>query len=670
MPKQKASLGFLLLAVFAVPGQAAAEVIPNDPHFQLQWGLKNTGQTIKEQPGTVGADVRAAAAWEIHAGTSSVVVAIVGRGIDPHPEFADRLLEGYATVGDPFDTLDTCPHDTHLAGIIAAATDNAEGIAGLNGRAWLLPVRVFDGCSGTQSATAEGIIWAVDHGADVVLVPIKFANGTQALTDAVAYAVAHDAVIIAPAGDDGENRIAFPAAVAGCLAVSATTNRDTLSSDSNFGPGLDLAAPGDAIWSTWTGDGYAYQPSTRDTAPASAFVAGVAALVRSYAPQLSGAAVAQLLLDSADDLGDLLHFGAGRVNALRALELAPRPALRFEHVEPFPTTIPPDASSSFRIRIVGVAETIVAKSVSLLYRTELPEFTQAPLMPLGDDLFLVELPGVACESTVEYFLTAAGDGGTIITDPLDAPSRLHSANAIRSEVLFEDDFEEDRGWEVEGGDNTSGRWSRVIPVGTSAQPGFDYSPDAGRFCYITGQHFGGNNDGTNDVDGGPVRLTSPEIELTAADAEVSYARWFYSSGGTPDQLVVELSRDGGESWATIETVEAAGVWEINRFRLSEFPEVVGDQLRVRFSTADLPNDSLTEAGVDDFRVHAIRCSIVHGDGNDDGFIDGTDFALMLGCWSGPGESFPKASCDAFDFDRDRHVGLPDFKGFQGVFRPR
>ena len=164
---------------------------------------------------------------------------------------------------------------------------------------------------------------------------------------------------------------------------------------------------------------------------------------------------------------------------------------------------------------------------------------------------------------------------------------------------------------------------------------------------------------------------SPVIELTAADAEVSYARWFQSLSGTPDQLLVEMSRDGGESWATVETVEAIdAASEISRFRLSEFPEVVGDQLRVRFSTADSPSDSLTEAGVDDFRVRAIRCSIVHGDGNDDGFIDATDFALMLGCWSGPSESFPTSSCDPFDFDRDRHVGLRDFKGFQGVFRPR
>ena len=102
--------------IIALGARFAAGANPNDPDLPLQWGLCNTGQAVDGQPGTVGADVRALEAWSIHAGTSSIVVAIVGRGIDPHPEFADRLLEGCATVGDPFDTLDACPHDTHLAG--------------------------------------------------------------------------------------------------------------------------------------------------------------------------------------------------------------------------------------------------------------------------------------------------------------------------------------------------------------------------------------------------------------------------------------------------------------------------------------------------------------------------------------------------------------------------
>jgi len=357
-----------------------------------------------------------------------------------------------ATVGDPFDTLDACPHDTHLAGIIAAATSNSVGVAGLNGRAWLLPVRVLDGCVGTKSATAEGIRWAVDHGADVILAAVQFSQGTDELADAVAYAASDDVVVIAPVGSAGNNEVAYPATFDGCLAVSATTNQDTLSEASNYGPEVDLAAPGNGIWSTWTDGGYAYQQPARDTASASAFVAGITALVRSYAPQLSALEVTQILIDSADDLGEPgwdMYFGAGRVNAKRALELATPPVMRFEHVEQLPTTVPPGATSSFVIRIVGEGQTVVADSASLFYRSDSQEFASKPLTPLGQDLFVVELPSVTCDSTLEYYLAAAGNGGTEVTDPLGAPARLHVAGAIHAETLFEDDFEED--WGVGGG---------------------------------------------------------------------------------------------------------------------------------------------------------------------------------------------------------------------------
>lgn len=669
MQGSSATSRLFLAAVLAGPAAALSEVIPNDPYFALQWGLRNTGQMVEGQPGTVGADIRAPAAWTAHTGTSSVVIAIIGRGIDPHPEFADRLLEGHATAGDLFDTLDTCPHDTHLAGIIAAATDNGEGVAGLNGRARLLPVRVFDGCTGTQTATAEGIVWAVDNDADIVLVPIQFDEGTRELEVAVGYALAHDVLVIAPAGDAGTNDFVYPAAFDGCLTVSATTNRDTLSTTSNYGPQVDLAAPGHAVWSTWTGGGYGYQPPGRDTASAAAFVAGVATLVRSYAPQVSADDVAQVLLDSADDLGKPLHFGVGRVNAQRALELTPPPALRFEHVEPLPATVPPGQTSSFTIRIIGVSESVVVNSAMLFSRSESPEFVSIPLSKLGDDLFIVELPGVACDSTLEYFLTATGNGDTVVTDPIDAPDRLYAAHAIHSGLLFEDNFERGLGWAVEGGNDTSGRWSRVIPVPTAAQPGFDYSPDADHYCYVTGQHFGGS-DGTNDVDDGPVVLTSPVIDLATEDAEVSYARWFHSTGGIADSLLVEVSRDAGQSWVTVETVTSRDEWVLSSFRLSDFPQVEGEHLQIRFSAADVTDDSLTEAAVDEFRVRTIRCSIVMGDANGNGLVDRADFALMVDCWTGPGEFSSGASCNVLDLDHNRRVDLRDFHAFQGVFRPR
>ena len=148
------------------------------------------------------------------------MVAIVGRGIDPHPEFEDRLLEGTALTGDLFDTHDTCPYDTHLAGIIAAARNNVIGVAGLNDRVQILPVRVFDGCAGLRESVAEGIIWATDEGASLILVPMQFDSTSDALSNAVSYAATQDVVVIAPAGSLANPEVLFPAALSDCMAVA------------------------------------------------------------------------------------------------------------------------------------------------------------------------------------------------------------------------------------------------------------------------------------------------------------------------------------------------------------------------------------------------------------------------------------------------------------------
>jgi hypothetical protein len=152
---------------------------------------------------------------------------------------------------------------------------------------------------------------------------------------------------------------------------------------------------------------------------------------------------------------------------------------------------------------------------------------------------------------------------------------------------------------------------------------------------------------------------------------VTYARWFHCSGtGTEDHLIVEASRDGGDTWVTVETVSSTDAWVATSFRLSEFPEVTGNQLRVRFTTADLPNDSLTEAAVDEFRVTGIRCSWATGDGNGDGIVDLRDFASMSDCLAGPAVAIPTGVCETFDFDADGHVDLSDYQAFRGVFAPQ
>jgi len=287
---------------------------------------------------------------------------------------------------------------------------------------------------------------------------------------------------------------------------------------------------------------------------------------------------------------------------------------------------------------------------------------------LGGDLYRATLPAAPCESTIEYYLRAIGDEASVVTDPLHAPADVHSALAIRLLDLFSDNFEGDEGWQtaVEGGPSTLGAWTRVAPVGTSAQPGYDYSPDYGRRCFVTGQHPGGNA-GANDVDGGPVQLVSPAIGLPSQDAEVSYARWFYSEVGETDVLTVELSRDAGVTWVTLETVETTAPWTTRTFRLRDFPLSSGESLRLRFTTADLAYDSLTEAAIDEVHVRAILCSAIAGDADGDGDIDGTDFGRSDSCWRGPGGDDLLPACASFDFDRDGDVDLLDFQAFQNRF---
>ncbi len=646
---------------------------PNDPHFDLQWGFHNLGQDVNGVAGKIGADIRTLEAWAVHSGTRSVTVAIVGRGVDPHTEFSDRLLGGHATLGDPLDSVGACDGDTGLAGVVAATQNNNAGIAGIHAGVKLLPVRVLDGCFMVPKSTPDGIRWAVDHGADIVLVPVRLVHHQDALVDAVNYAAKNDVLLIAPMGPTADSATVFPAAIDGCLAVAATNNDDTPSSNSGSGDYVDLAAPGGNTWTTTRATAYGYTTASQDTLAASAHVAGVAALVLSYAPQLHSNELAQVLVDSADDIGEPgwdQFTGAGRVNAHRALKLAPPPVLRFEPIEPIPATIRTGKPSALVIRIAQVAEPMLPDSARLMYQTESRDSGWLPLRPLGEERFLATLPSLSCGSKINFYMMALDDSRASMTEPVAAPGVSHYAESGVRQSLFEDDFETDRGWESIGGDHTSGRWERVDPIGSMSQPEFDRSPNTERLCFVTGQHFS-TDPGTNDVDGGPVQLVSPIVDLPTSDAIISYARWFYWAGnGAEDFLTVEISRDGGLHWTIAEIVASTGAWVTHSFRLSEFSGVSGDQLRVRFSVADAPNDSLTDAAIDEFLVEAIHCTLPPGDANADGVTDHADYREMLSCWTGPRSTLDRGLCAVLDFDDSLKVDLRDFHRFQVVFNRR
>ncbi len=313
-----------------------------DPTFGLgQWGLRAA---------------RVDLSWEVARGSAAVTVAVIDTGIDAaHPDLAGVALPGAAFVSapdpscDPASTgspVDDNGHGTHVAGIIAAQAGNGIGVAGAAFGVRVLPVKALD-CtgSGLLSDVARGIVWATDHGARVINISLGSSEDVFVLHDAVRYAVAHDVLVVAAAGNCGMpsvrcpvlNAPQYPGAYPETLAVAATDPDDEHPSFSNVSPYVGISAPGVTIWSTIptypttlsrtlpANPGYAAFSGSSQAAP---LVAAVAALVISHEPALTAAAVADRLKRSADDLGPLGPdpvFGAGRVNALRAVTADLRP---------------------------------------------------------------------------------------------------------------------------------------------------------------------------------------------------------------------------------------------------------------------------------------------------------------------------------------------------------
>ena len=301
---------------------------PDDPWFGFQYGVLNTGQNVAGQDGIVGADVNAVPAWDWTVGSEDVVVAVLDSGVDSHVEFDDRLLPGWNVpdANDQFD--DECgSHGTHVTGILGARGDNDEGIAGVAWRPRIMPVVVTNGCTGLESWVAEGIVWAVDHGADIINMSLQYSTGTEAFADAVAYADAAGVIQIAAAGNTGQaNDVQAPARFPETIAVAATDNRDRHESFSSAGPEIDLAAPGWRIYSCVGSSSYGYKSGTSMAAP---FVTGAVALMKTVAPDLDPVTAKVMLMIHADDV-ESLGFddltGTGRLDVEASLlALDPQP---------------------------------------------------------------------------------------------------------------------------------------------------------------------------------------------------------------------------------------------------------------------------------------------------------------------------------------------------------
>lgn len=285
-----------------------AELIPNDLFYQNQeWHLPQ---------------ISAPSAWDFTTGDPSIIIAILDTGVETtHPDLVDNLVSGRNIYSGNDDVSDIGSHGTGVAGTAAASSNNTIGVASVAWNCKIMPIRVTDaGALASYSNIASGLIWAADHGARVANISF-IVSESSTVTSAAQYFMSKNGggVVVASAGNQGIFSSASDNPY--ILTVTATNAIDQLYAWSNRGNNLDLCAPGE-VYTTTTNSGYTAAAGTSFSAP---IVAGVAALVLSVNPALTGEQVQQILKDSADDLGISgwdSNYGYGRVNAYRAVTLA------------------------------------------------------------------------------------------------------------------------------------------------------------------------------------------------------------------------------------------------------------------------------------------------------------------------------------------------------------
>ncbi|NLM98254.1 MAG: peptidase S8, partial [Halanaerobiaceae bacterium] len=303
--------------------------IPDDPYYPEQWNLQRLALEKT---------------WDNLKGRENIndiTVAVIDTGILPqHPDLKDNIISGYDFIdddNDPVDTSEDFSHGTHVAGIIGAVGNNGIGVTGINWNVKIMPVRVIgpDG-SGEYSTLISGIHWAVDNGADIINLSLAGPVDSKALRDAVKYAVERKVTIVAAAGNNGSSPVLYPAQYPEVIGVGAVGPSNERAYYSNFGPGLDLVAPGgdnslidyscNTILSTAgyiSGDTIKYQYSwAQGSSMAAPHVSGIVSLLYSIGID-NPVDIKRILKETADDLGTEGiddYYGAGLVNINNALK--------------------------------------------------------------------------------------------------------------------------------------------------------------------------------------------------------------------------------------------------------------------------------------------------------------------------------------------------------------
>jgi hypothetical protein len=238
-------------------------------------------------------------------------------------------------------------------------------------------------------------------------------------------------------------------------------------------------------------------------------------------------------------------------------------------------------------------------------------YTTLPMTNTGGNAYTAGIPGQPAPAVVQYYLEVTDSFGNTATFPSGSPAlnvRVFGVGTLTT--ALSDEFNSDLGWSVINTSVTAGAWTRGVPIGTTnsgeqAQPSGGAPGGSGSNCYFTGQGSVGGAVGAADLDGGPTQLVSPVFDASVgAAALVRYSAWLYNDDGD-DSLTVAVSGNNGSTWVTVRTYTGLrGGWFEDAFDLSSFVTPTAT-MRLRFSAADNPNNSITEAAVDNVSVVTI-----------------------------------------------------------------
>ncbi|HYR55429.1 MAG TPA: S8 family serine peptidase [Myxococcaceae bacterium] len=308
------------------------DFVPNDPDFSKQWNLQQ---------------IRMPQAWESSRGKGAIVAVLdTGIAYEDYQMFRQvpdlkgvRFVKGYNFVAHDEHPVDDHGHGTHVAGTIAQATNNREGVAGIAFEAALMPLKVLDRSGmGVSADIADAIRFAADHGANVINMSLGGGGYSRVIEKAVAYARKKGVTVVSAAGNTGQGQVAYPAAYPGAVAVGAVGPSGRRAPYSSFGKQLDIAAPGGDKRAGPEGGilqntidrqnpARSVYESFQGTSMATAHVSGVAALLYAKGARTPDQ-VEKALFDGAsvvDGKEWSEEYGHGLLNAEKSLQLVARP---------------------------------------------------------------------------------------------------------------------------------------------------------------------------------------------------------------------------------------------------------------------------------------------------------------------------------------------------------